>query len=147
MNVLFLDVDGVLNCRGDYSRSTCNVDLIPDRTLKILKRIVDNTGAKIILSSSWRFGCSAAVRDRLDTVGLSLHDMTTTETMNDPRRGAEIDLWLRENSGVISVAILDDDADAGALHPDDFFQTSFDVGLTDDIADRIIDHLIGASTQ
>ena len=42
--VIFLDVDGVL----------CIDSKLSDSCIKNLKRIVENTGAKIVLSSNWR---------------------------------------------------------------------------------------------
>ena len=55
MKIIFLDVDGVLNCKS--SKSRCGGFLgIDDSKVKLLKEIIDITGAKIVLSSSWRYG-------------------------------------------------------------------------------------------
>ena len=49
MNIIFLDVDGVLNSIKELSeRSFSKI------SLNILKRIVDETNAKIVVISSWR---------------------------------------------------------------------------------------------
>lgn len=55
MKVIFLDIDGVLNSRAydrrrDWSKQT-DVD---ETRLPLVKDIVDRTGAKIVLSSTWR---------------------------------------------------------------------------------------------
>ena len=57
MKLLFLDIDGVLNS-ADYIHSldkdsTPIID-IDYNTLPLLKEVLDKTGAKIVLSSSWR---------------------------------------------------------------------------------------------
>lgn len=50
---IYLDIDGVLNYAGCKSR--CGVYLgIDAKKVKLLKRIVDATGAKIVLSSDWK---------------------------------------------------------------------------------------------
>jgi hypothetical protein len=141
-SVIFLDIDGVCNNKADYSKPRqSDAELLPDRTLQILKRIVDSTGAKIVLSSSWRFRLADVVNNRLGDFGLFLLDKTTTVSLDDPRRAAEIDLWLSNNPDFNAMAILDDDDDAGAIRPECFFQTSFNTGLTDEIADQVIQHL------
>lgn len=58
--VVFLDVDGVLN-NGNWAMEmyeqgvrVYHDDLLYEPSLEQLKRIVDATGAAIIVSSSWR---------------------------------------------------------------------------------------------
>lgn len=53
MKVIVLDVDGELTYSGYSNRETHNIDI---EKVKLLKQIVDNTGAKILLSSSWKQG-------------------------------------------------------------------------------------------
>ena len=53
MNVLFLDIDGVLNC--SESKSEClGYTGIDNIRIKRLKRIIEETNAKIILISTWK---------------------------------------------------------------------------------------------
>ena len=53
--VIFLDLDGVLNSRAyDRERDCTKQTYIDETRLPLLKRIVDETGAKIVFSSSWR---------------------------------------------------------------------------------------------
>lgn len=61
MKVIFLDVEGVLNTRETYEMAyrlhgyTTMIDLELDMyRLDYLKQIIDETGAKIVLSSSFR---------------------------------------------------------------------------------------------
>ena len=75
MKVIFLDVDGVLNSAQDgYS-----IRLRTDSHLKLLQRIVQETGAKLVLSSSWRIGFTPASKNllaRFREYGLELMDCT-----------------------------------------------------------------------
>ena len=63
MKVIFLDIDGVLNplfnIRRQHrlKRRTSSYYITLDKyCLNNLKRIVETTGAKIVVSSSWRIG-------------------------------------------------------------------------------------------
>ena len=49
MNIIFLDVDGVLNSAKELSEGPFS-----KISLNVLKRIVDETNAKIVVISSWR---------------------------------------------------------------------------------------------
>ena len=72
--VIFLDIDGVLN-----SSRTLHEDIsLEDDLISNLKELVDKTGAKIILSSSWRLSTEAVatLMDRLDKFGLAISGMT-----------------------------------------------------------------------
>ena len=55
MKIIFLDVDGVLNCATTKERVR-DLLFVEDRKIQLLKELVDETGATIILSSTWRFG-------------------------------------------------------------------------------------------
>lgn len=53
MKIIFLDVDGVLNCSS--TKDLCGYYKgIEDEKMKLIKRIVDATGAKIVLTSTWK---------------------------------------------------------------------------------------------
>ncbi len=54
IKLIFLDVDGVLNC--STTKEKCVVYTgIEEKKVAILKQIVDETNAKIILISTWRY--------------------------------------------------------------------------------------------
>lgn len=72
--IIFLDVDGVLN-----SQATLNVDeSLEDSLILRLKKIIDATGAKLILTSSWRELWTAVKKlmDKLDKYDMHLSGMT-----------------------------------------------------------------------
>ena len=53
MKIIFLDIDGVLNC--DKTPNPRKFPYIVDRKLLArLKKLLERTGAKVVLSSSWR---------------------------------------------------------------------------------------------
>ena len=54
MKVVFLDIDGVLNDDTTPSRTKSRLIFVDREKLLRLKRIVAATGAKIVLSSTWR---------------------------------------------------------------------------------------------
>jgi histidinol phosphatase-like enzyme len=59
MKVIFLDIDGVLNC--DHTANPRKFPYVVDKKLLArFKKLLSRTGAKVVLSSSWR----------LDPVGL-----------------------------------------------------------------------------
>jgi hypothetical protein len=56
-------------------------------------------------------------------------------------RGDEIKAWLSEHPEVDKYAILDDDSDMLDEQLPNFFKTTFQDGLTDDIAEKVTEHL------
>ena len=58
MKIIFLDFDGVITTEASYSR----LDL---EKMKLVKKICDETGAKIVISSSWRYNTLEKTIDRL----------------------------------------------------------------------------------
>lgn len=51
MKVIFLDVDGELTYSDYRNKETSDIDI---EKVKLLKKICDKTGAKVVISSSWR---------------------------------------------------------------------------------------------
>lgn len=114
MKIIFLDIDGVLNC--EYSKSRCDGFIGIDMTkLRLLKQIVDATGAKIVLSSTWRIGYDRLGHElqhhakymnrKFQKAGLIIYDVTPYKKH---RRSEEIEEWL-EDKDVESFVILDDE--------------------------------------
>lgn len=113
MKVLFLDVDGVLNREIENEDFFIFGDIEFDCLLH-LASIVEDTGAKIVVSSSWRLPTLNdnphikldMLKKELSTVGLTIHDVTP-DLVLEPR-GSEIDEWLSKNPEVTNFVILDD---------------------------------------
>lgn len=117
--IIFLDIDGVLNS-ADYLDHTkhCNgySDISPKK-VKLLKKIVDRTGAEIVLSSTWRYlgkrknepehPMYTYLTDTLKEYGMEIVDHTPYIEQDRPR---EIKAWLDKQSDKdIRFVSLDDD--------------------------------------
>lgn len=140
-NIIFLDIDGVLN---NYSLiREFGLDYIDNGMVKLLKYIVENTNSRIVLSSTWRLKQYdlALVESNLRLENLKYIDITPF-LLNDERCD-EIESWLYRNlDNYDNFVILDDDPDAsGEKFINHFFQTDPDVGLTYDIAKKAVDFL------
>lgn len=112
MKVIFLDIDGVLNSdtymekQLDNSSEGIESEIDP-ATLILLKKAVDTTGAKIILSSSWRIMRKYNELEKfLMKFGISSSGKTPYV---DGKRGLEIKQYLSENKNIEQYLILDDE--------------------------------------
>ena len=122
MKAIFLDVDGVLN--NNHTRTVtfdgwCFVD---DYLVARLAQIVRATGAKIILSSTWRDGWNRAdetlnepffnqLRAKLREYGMEIYDALPLPMR--PRRGQAIKDYFDHYKGepIEKFVILDDWSD------------------------------------
>lgn len=143
MKVLFLDVDGVLNTYNSEGYLNINKN-----RLRILRRIVEETGCRIVVSSTWRILPETRVRlmRKLKWKGMEVYGWTTTERfMGEQKqmRGHEIERWLDENPGVDRYCIIDDDGDMLPSQMNNFVLIDGNIGLTDAYADVIISILKG----
>lgn len=74
MKVIFLDIDGVLNNAFSKSKSATGCKGIDDDKLNLLKQIVDGTGAKIVLTSTWKVDWYRGEYDDLPSDGRYMVD-------------------------------------------------------------------------
>ena len=126
MKVIFLDIDGVLNTKETYDNmyrtngflSAMEVPIDKFR-LEYLKTIIDETDAKIVLSSSFRHFFIKEEGKIIPTsikgknlhnwflkYGIDIYDITPT---NGYTREEEIKEWLINNEEVEDFIIIDDD--------------------------------------
>lgn len=120
MKVLFLDVDGVIT--HQHFKDKERADLDPEK-IKLVARIVKDTGAFVVLSSSWRLGYDQqtetkdwdykALEQELAKEGVEIYDITThigwSSTLPWRRiRPLEILDWLSTHD-VEEYVIIDDD--------------------------------------
>lgn len=153
MKVIFLDVDGVLNSNYSHSISTNEKgwmwDEISDFHLEKLKRIVDETDAKIVLSSSWRvyhpiLTGETEITDELlkvlvekfEKLGLSIYDVTPELRLQI--RGNEIMEWINRHSEVSNYVIIDDEYEFRYEQEPFVVRTTMINGLTDELSDLAI---------
>jgi HAD domain in Swiss Army Knife RNA repair proteins len=140
MKIIFLDIDGVLNCK-----KTPNPRKLPyvvdKRLVARFKRLLDRTGAKVVLSSTWRYdpaGLFSAKHWGIPFIGV------TPDMPKRPRRD-EILTWLQEHSKITRFAVIDDEDDELDELP--LFQPSAATGLTDRIARGVARYLNGETAQ
>lgn len=120
MKVIFLDVDGVLNSIGWMKKNDGNkhgnCEINPEN-VKMLKEIVDKTGAKIVLSSTWRNvdGKNGNPRHQIydylvgELRKFGMEIFSRTPLINDDRP-KEIKKWIDETSfDIESFISIDDD--------------------------------------
>lgn len=161
MKIIFLDFDGVLNSYAYFKSRDLEKDVSEDanaldpKAVARLNRLVEATGASVVISSSWRHGRSL---DRLaymlalrgfvgpvidKTVDWSEPKERVLETgkhqiiYQGQERGDEIRIWLDAHPEVTAFVALDDDSDMTAVR-DQHIQTSYDEGLTDEHVDQAI---------
>lgn len=152
MKIIFVDVDGVLNEATTPARTKCGYIFVDQDKLLRLKRIVDATDAKIVLSSTWRYdrndpkynGDFLELQDAFRNVGLEFFDYTPVDSIGI-RRGMEIQAWLGAHRGEVErFVILDDqlfDFRERGLLPY-LIKTEFGYGgLTEGLAQEAIDLL------
>ena len=173
--IIFLDVDGVLNCqihyeslqfqnykqakkhlrklvksgkikRLDYYRSQISLERI-----EWLNNVCEETGAKIVVSSTWRQGKTIEFLQQIfDYCGATFEVISKTEKLGY-ERGIEISKWLRDNIKIETTgmhdyqfkkyAIIDDDSDMLLNQAPNFFKTDEYSGLTTNICYKIINFL------
>jgi hypothetical protein len=137
--IIFLDIDGVLNSGWEDEPF-----ILPECSER-LNRIIEETGAAVVLSSAWRklihsgemtakgFQCL------LETHKVYCHVLgATPEKGGLLSRGKQITAWLAENGPVESYVVIDDD-DLGIReqgHP--FVQTNGGTGISEQDADLAI---------
>ena len=133
--VIFLDIDGVLNsAQMDWSKFQMQPELVAR-----MNELVRRTGAMVVLSSTWR--SAPNWREMTQEHGLDFEFLDRTPRLNGKPRGAEIYSWLSKNRDIKNYAIIDDDGDMLALQKPHFFQTSWELGLTQEIADAVYKYL------
>jgi len=156
MKIIFLDIDGVLNAHEKLDPNVMSGQINKDK-VKLLNQILEATGAKLILSSAWRY---LVHRGEMTLQGLDwllrshgifqdrIIGITKPDTMfptpdgkifpKENERGEQISAWLQENPGYIKYVVIDD-LDLGiseAKHP--FILVDGTVGLTEQNAQKAI---------
>jgi HAD domain in Swiss Army Knife RNA repair proteins len=163
MKVLFLDVDGVLNsiewCKAGNGfgcpprkRERCTKERLkwcPDMVRR-LRMVIEQTGAHIVVSSSWRGYGAGAVRKwkamfnvygwRNAPVIGETPDLTSKQPGSGiyvaVKRGEEVAAWLNANQHVDRFVCVDDGDDFMPDQP--LVLTDMETGLTEEAAMKCI---------
>jgi len=142
MKVIFLDVDGVLNFAKSEARSPSGYIGIAEACVKRLRKIVDQTNAKVVLTSTWKKEWSMNLEEctpegvyltkKLVRHGIHILSKTTDGIVN---RGEGIHNWLLQHDNVTNWIVLDDDIfsdyEQFQIYPH-LVLTEFSTGLQDE---------------
>ena len=146
MKIIFLDIDGVLNCESAYRNGECqyqewvwedgridHYQKFCTRSKELLNKLIDETGAKIVISSTWRqsgieFMKKVWKMEKMSGEIIGITPSLRSDKLRIPR-GMEIEFYLNEmnffhinwsekeqqriinESGVENYIIIDDDSD------------------------------------
>lgn len=150
MKVIFLDIDGVLNCKTSKSKCGKFTGIDSDK-VKRLENIVKATDAVIVLSSTWKLGfnkdheelqdAAKYLRSKLNKYKIRI--LSSTPDIKWNHRGEEINKWLEINDDVYieSFLVLDDEEFDYDKYPDiknNLLLTQYETGLTDEDVDKAI---------
>lgn len=138
-NVLFLDIDGVLNSEDWFTRTANGKGMFDPKCVELLNYITDNSNTDIVLSSSWRMdenvnnilynhGITGNIIDKTSRLALEIDYLC---------RGNEIQKWLLENE-YNNYVILDDDSDMLVSQLDNFVHIDYKVGLSEENVKSIL---------
>ena len=163
MKVIFLDFDGVLNCVKSKSRAPFSyepdiwyVGLDSDK-MRNLAKIIQETDAKIVLTTTWRDYYTIGaykqesqvgkyMNNKFRKLGLKIYDKIQRGKRFDRGRGVKV--WLEEHPEVTDFVILDDE-EMGYYNDYDLFDPHFvktfwdGHGLTENCANAAIKILNG----
>lgn len=149
--IIFLDVDGVLNSQDQIVAQEGKRSFLFgtfDFHVEKLARIVKETDAKIVMSSTWRSFFDKDeekgshfyihITERFRKFGIELSDRTPFYGF-DGKRGLEIKDWLSRHPEVEKFVILDDEAfDIRDYYKKEFVKTNFMSGLLDEHVEKAI---------
>lgn len=142
--IIFLDFDGVIT----HLSSDWEID---NKKCLLVKKICDETGAKIVISSSWRYSTVEKTIDQYKlhdwvltpyVVGVTEHlDMSTGWDLLSyfPQRGLEIAEYIQTSDDLIkNYVILDDSTDLLYIQKDHFIKTDTYKGISEENVQQAI---------
>jgi hypothetical protein len=164
MKVIFLDIDGVLNpthymnalykmWKASFKEIKSHDEygqLFFHQNCEALKKIVDETGAKIVISSTWRMAGESQMKELWkhrnlagEIIGITPTEKQVVESGEAQYydmvcRGMEIAHWIKTNNFQGKYVIIDDITDMLKEQQDFFVLTNSYYGLTLKDAQRAI---------
>ncbi|MCH5167474.1 MAG: hypothetical protein J1F35_06215 [Erysipelotrichales bacterium] len=168
MKAIFLDLDGVLNTEryivnaieNDMAVHDKYGHIFDDKCIEVLRNIIKETDAKIIISSTWRYAGLEEMKNLWKDRNLPGEVIDVTLAKDSSRikeqkrifkelygedfynrtRGQEIDIYLKTHSEVNKYVIIDDDSDM--LEDQNFVQVDAYNGLEEKHIENILKYLI-----
>jgi hypothetical protein len=149
MKIIFLDIDGVLNHELFYKERfekryeegaiSYPYSEIDPTCVENLNTLIEETGAKVVISSTWRHSGLEYCKDVLEFHGFKgeIIGITPSSKCCMCKRGNEIHQWLNDNRELIGpyyqfneYVILDDDSDMLYWQRNNFLLVDRFVGFT-----------------
>lgn len=151
MKILFLDIDGVLNSREYDRRRDMNMQTNIDQSrLPLVKEIIDKTGAKIVLISTWRnhWNRDESICDEdgnyinrlFSKYGIAIYDKTPDLGLLSKRKD-EVKAWLSEHADEVERFVILDDYRFGWDDLSDFYihtNPNYGLGLEEEHVEKAI---------
>lgn len=155
--IVFLDIDGVLNSNfwnENHQREISDGTLIDESKIKLLCKLINDTDARIILHSGWKYWFDSDLRPLrreaenlrvlLEKEGLLISGVTpdhATEEIKKSKRfslvkAGEILAWLEQHNDVDEWVVLDDLDLHNAVIEMHQVRTDQRIGLTDENVER-----------
>jgi len=135
MNIIFLDIDGVLN---NTHTITNTPDILDELCVIRLHKILKYTNARIVISSSWRERSDSHIKLLYETFskcGINPNVVISkTPSLSGQSRGDEIREWLANNRNVKNWIAIDD----MKLDLENFIQIDYNYGLTDNDVEKVV---------
>jgi hypothetical protein len=165
MNYIFLDIDGVMNNQDDWlNKAKNNLEgfkdhkMFCDKAWELLSQLCKTTGAKIILSSSWRLsfsmkGNEVVLRNKecnwsqklLDYFKKYEIEVVGLTTNFYDHRGKQIIEYVKYNLFLTDKwVVLDDEiCDIEGYVPEEqLFKTEFETGLLEEHCEKIKEYFM-----
>ena len=126
-NIIFLDVDGVLN---NFHSLADGIFIIPEKC-KMIERLCKEHNAKIVISSTWRYGETLkSLQKFFGRVGINEEYIIGLTPEYGTTRGDEIYPWLIDNPDKwTKYIIIDDDDDFYDIQKTRHIQTDMRTGF------------------
>ena len=152
MKIIFLDCDGVLNSSTWYATARSedrdmsnHFNHIDPITVELLNKIVEATGAKIVITSVWRKNhLVGEIAHWLRQLGCTGEVLGATPSLPSGIRGEEIQSWLnssRHGRAMTKMVIIDDSCDMAHLLPHLVRTSHYGGGLQQEHVDEAIRRL------
>lgn len=141
MKIIFLDIDGVLNIFNRHKDRWGY--LFDEYVVNNLQYLIDNTGAKIIISSNWKNFGIQFLKDMWKDRKLPGEIITATPSdafitgFSDIVRGVEIKNSIIDNQ-ISNYIIIDDKTDILPEQHPRFIKCDENTGLTRELANKAI---------
>lgn len=141
MKIIFLNIDGVLN--NDNHTYHYGNNYIDDNLLNLFAAIVKSTSSEVVLSSTWKNSTNKvdSLLSKLSKYNIKILEIISPLDQSWINPSEEIKKWLQNHPQVIKWAIIDNSLELFDSFKESLFVTDPELGLTEDLALDIIEHM------